>query len=76
MFAAAFEVFNGYRYIIGYWFGDNKGYLMGEINSKKWTNLLPADEQISEVYELIRKEQEKIIRNIRMKLTGSLEKLD
>jgi hypothetical protein len=47
---------------------------MAEINSKKWTNLLRADEQISEVYEVIRKEQEKIIWNTRMELTNSLEK--
>lgn len=72
MFGAVWQLHNGYRYIIGYWFGDNKKDLISHINCEEWTNLINQDGQIQDVYQAIREEQEREFWEKRFKLSNKI----
>jgi hypothetical protein len=71
MFGAVWQIHNGYRYIIGYWFSDNKNDLINYINCGKWEHLINQVEQISDVYQVIREEQERGLWEKRIKLPNN-----
>ena len=71
MFAAVWQIHNSYRYIIGYWFSDNKNDLINYINCGQWANLINQVEQISDVYQAIREEQERELWEKRIKLPNN-----
>ncbi|AGK53699.1 hypothetical protein [Bacillus sp. 1NLA3E] len=71
MFGAVWNIQNGFRYINGYWFSDNKNDLINYINCGQWKNLVNQVDQIADVYQVIREEQEKGLWEKRIKLPNN-----
>jgi hypothetical protein len=70
---AVWQFHNGYRYIIGYWFGDNKNEITKIINCEGWSNLLNREEELNDVYHVIREKQEKELWKNRYKLPNNIK---
>ncbi len=75
-FGAVWQIKNGYTHIIGYWFCDNENDLIKNINSGQWANLINQGERISDVYQAIRKEQEKELWEVNVKLPKKIMSQD
>jgi hypothetical protein len=72
VFGAVWQLHNGYRYIIGYWFGDNKKDIVNSINCGGWANLVNQEGQIDDVYQVIREKQERELWKKRIKLPNNI----
>jgi hypothetical protein len=73
LFGAVWQFHNGYRYIISYWFGDNKNEITKIINCEGWSNLLNHEEELNDVYHVIREKQEKELWKKRYKLPNNIK---
>ncbi|MGG3471377.1 hypothetical protein ABES02_28385 [Neobacillus pocheonensis] len=73
VFGAVWQLHNGYRYIIGYWFGDNKKDILNFINCGRWAKLVDQEGQIEEVYHMVREKQEKELWKKRIKLPNNIK---